>query len=343
MKIIFILDSLNNGAGIEKISVSLINNLVRDNYDITIFLLTVDRTSFFDLDEHISIETFDSISFNSLLQIRKRLKQINPNYIVGVSISCGLWACLTSIFTKSKVITWEHFHRRAGSKIGYYLRLITAICSYKQVVLTELDKKNYPKYISPKIIAIPNYTEPYDLSQQVQKKNMVLSIGRLQKNKRFDLLLNIWERVCKNNPQWELNIIGTGKEEYALKELSNALNLNNIKFITPQRDISKFYQEAAFLVTTSDFEGFGLTLIEAKSYHLPIIAFDVNYGPKVIVRNQIDGFLIPWNDLDSYADKMKHLMQNTSMRQQMGESGYQDYTKRFSKERICSMWKNILR
>lgn len=345
MKVVFIADSLNNGAGTERISVSLMNSLTENGYEVTVFLLSENKKSFFSLNEQISVRTFGTASFSCILRIRKELKRISPQYVVGISMSCGLLACMASAFTKSKTITWEHFHRRAGSRLGYYLRLITALCSYRQVVLTELDKKNYPRWVYRKIMVIPNYTDLFPASLDLEKnEKIVLSVGRLQRNKRYDLLLEIWKDVSEDFPQWRLVIVGTGPEEKRLRELSDALGLSHtVDFQRPTPNIEKFYQKASLLVTASDFEGFGLTLIEAKSFCLPVIAFDVDYGPKVIIRDGKDGYLVPWNDLSSYGEQMKRLMSDAQKRWDMGRSGYKDYEERFSKEKVLSIWKNILK
>lgn len=347
MRIVFIADSLNNGAGIERISVSLMNSLSDSGYDVTVILLSDNKDSFFALNPQISVYSFGPISFPCIYYIRKKVQQMQAQYVIGISMSCGLLACAISAFTKGKAITWEHFHRRAGSKLGYYLRFMAALCSYRQIVLTDLDKQNYPLWLHYKISVIPNYTDIcINLLQNkdTTDENIVLSIGRLQYNKRFDILLSIWKNVSKDFPQWRLIIVGTGPEEKRLKDLSKALGLtHNVTFHHPTPDIGKLYQGASMLVTTSDFEGFGLTLIEAKSFCLPVVAFEVDYGPKVIIRDGIDGYLIPWNDRLSYTEKMKYLMSDTYKRHEMGRAGHEDYKKRFSKESVLATWKNILK
>ncbi|MBX1467318.1 glycosyltransferase, partial [Campylobacter jejuni] len=95
-------------------------------------------------------------------------------------------------------------------------------------------------------------------------------------------------------------------------------------------------------VMASHFEGFGMVLAESASYTIPSIAFDINTGPSDIIDNKKSGFLIEDGNLQEFANKLKILMQDESLREKFGKNAKKKIQKEFSKEIIIQKWIKLI-
>lgn len=106
----------------------------------------------------------------------------------------------------------------------------------------------------------------------------------------------------------------------------------------PTVDVLKEYNASSVFVLPSRYEGFGLVLIEAMACGIPVVSFNCENGPRSIISDGIDGFLIPPFDVDAFAEKMILLMNDDNLRKKMGENA-QKSTSRYDIERVGHQWK----
>ena len=148
----------------------------------------------------------------------------------------------------------------------------------------------------------------------------------------------------KDLESWELIIVGDGamKEQIQAKILEK--NLQDTITLKPfTKDIEKEYLNASIYAMSSHFEGFPMVLIEANSYALCPIAFNVATGPSDIIKSDTSGYLIEDNDLQDYADKLIDLMSDKQKRESMGLQAKQSVKEKFSKEAIMPLWEKVFR
>lgn len=344
--IVFFIDSLSKGAGTERITVDVANALVRRGFVVSFVLLNESTDSFFTLNSRIQIYSLHS-SFSqrgrSIVALRQFLKVHKPDYLVNVAFQMAIisiWAC---IGLKCKIVTWDHFFLKAGSVWGYLMRLVSAIFSYRQVVLTKTDRLNYPVILRRKILCIPNFTHLN--STKIHSKltsKVVLSVGRLDACKGFDLLIEAWKTVIAVHPDWALKIVGDGDDREELNALISASNLSeSVSILFPTKDILSLYLNSSLYVLSSRFEPFGLVLIEAKSCGLPIVAFDCPYGPRNIVKDGMDGLLVKSEDVKALSDGISYLLSNEKLRKKMASSAVIDFETNWSEEVVLTMWRKL--
>ncbi len=188
----------------------------------------------------------------------------------------------------------------------------------KFVVLTNEDRGYWGEL--PNICVIPNaamfVAERYaDVSAK-----RVIAVGRLDYQKGFDRLINAWEIVHKSGKynDWRLDIFGQGEWKDMLQGMINEKGLTNSVFINkPTKKIGKEYAESSLLVMTSNYEGFGMVLVEAMSCGLPVVSFDCKCGPKDIIREWENGLIIHNGDIKALADGIMKLMEDTENRKRM--------------------------
>lgn len=348
MKLFFLIECLNKSAGTERIATDVVNGIYEfTGWDITIVVLEKDINPYFALNDGIKVLSLESKLSKPLEAIRRLRKLIidqRPDYILNVAVTMSRLSLLASAFTGTKVITWEHFNLFAGSKTGYLWRLVSALMSYKTVVLTDRDRFSYPAIIRNKIMTIYNF--PTNMGESISQLDsyIAISVGRLDNQKGFDILLNVWKKVTEKNNKWKLQIVGSGSKEANLKEQARELGIENyVEFVPATPEVAKYYRGASMYIMTSRFEGLPLVLIEAKQTGLPCVSFDCPNGPDEVIRNDVDGKLIPMHDENKMASTILELMDDRNRIKAYGREAIVDVKKRFSKETIIEEWVKFLK
>lgn len=191
---------------------------------------------------------------------------------------------------------------------------------------------------------IPNFTDinPFQKNSSLSDK-VVLACGRLEEEvKRFDLLLQIWSIVHVKMPEWILRIVGDGDSSLLHKKAEELKINNSIRFVGRCNDMSVEYLRSSLFTLTSKYESFSLVIIEAKSFGIPVVSFDCPFGPREIVRNEIDGLLIENDSAEAFSKAMIRLMKDKELRQNMGRCATLDYLNRWNVNKIIDKWLMIL-
>ena len=207
------------------------------------------------------------------------------------------------------------------------------------VVLTEEDKQAWPELKN--VIVIPDPLSFIPTQQSPLTEKRVIAVGRYVYQKGFDLLLRAWARIEKQYPDWQLAIFGDGNRtpyEKLVKELG--VDKTRCHLNGPTTNIQQEYVNSSLFVFSSRFEGFGMVLVEAMACGLPVISFACPCGPKDIIKDGEDGFLVDNGNVEALAANMFQLMGDESLRVSMSQAG-QDNSHRFSMEQITIRWRAI--
>ncbi|WP_155492733.1 glycosyltransferase, partial [Pluralibacter gergoviae] len=145
-----------------------------------------------------------------------------------------------------------------------------------------------------------------------------------------------------NYPHWELHILGDGEERLELQRKIEKLQLNDRVFLQGKvRNIEDYYIDADVCLMTSLYEGLPMALLEAKSYSLPVIAYDCPTGPKEIIENGNDGYVIDMHDSKEFLNKLTYIATN--------DQAYFEFTRntqktcaRFQSENIKNKWIKLI-
>jgi glycosyltransferase involved in cell wall biosynthesis len=209
----------------------------------------------------------------------------------------------------------------------------------KFVLLTEEDKNNWKQYHHT--ISIPNArTFKYANRAKLENKK-IIAIGRLTYQKGFDRLISTWNIIKEDIGDWELEIYGEGELRNSLQQQINELGVNNsIKLMGTSSQIKKIYENASLLVMSSRFEGFPMALVEGKSAGLPILSFDFPCGPKDIIQDKVDGYIVRNGDIQGLANRILQLIKDDKLRKKMGENAFIN-SDAFSEDKIMQRWINL--
>ena len=244
-------------------------------------------------------------------------------------------------------IGWEHNHYHGNMK--YASRIVNSVKKLDYFVLVSNDLKEfYSKELKDtncKCVYIPNTLDFIsDKVSSLKEKNMI-SVGRLSKEKGYLDLLEMSKTLFKDNKDWTLNIIGDGSEREILEKYIKDNNLSNNVKLLGRRDsnyINDLLSKSSIYLMTSYTESFGIVLIEAMNYGLPVIAFSDAEGAREIIKNNKNGYLINDRDKSKYIDKVNELINNYDLRVKLGTEGKKD-SKDYDPEIVYKKWIDLIK
>lgn len=377
MKLLYCIPALHNTGGMERVLTEKINYLINSRgYDI--YIVTTDHKKNqeirFSLDNRVKVIFLD-INFEGhydaqfirkfflhnrkLLIYKKKLKELITDLDIDICISlCGKEIeFLGKLPVNCKKVAEIHFstnyrkqfidarHKGLLWKLLGFIRTCQLQKSVKGldkfVVLTKEDKKRWEKYCSNvEHIYNPNPMKNCSIAKLQNKK--VISVGRLEPQKGYDMLIDAWKFISIKYPNWILEIYGDGELKKQLEEKIYNYNIeNNVYLCETTSDIESKYLESSLFVASSRYEGLPMVLIEAMSYGLPLVSFDCEYGPRELIDDTVNGFLVEPNNIDLLAEKICSLIENEELRKRMGINALEK-SKQFSIDKIMIQWINLI-
>ena len=370
MKIAFFSGDMERSGGTERVLSIVASGLAARGHEIIIFSLTGKGPSFYKLDERIKLYWVGSRGLEkdilpNLKKLTGLIKKEKPDFLVDVDIIlCFYSVLLKARFPKMHWISWEHFNYYTKFPKNHNLRkvarFIVSRFSECLVVLSDEDKGYYKSNMNLKcrIERIYNPT-PYEkmredgfmeiarncnLTEDKARKDekIALAVGRLTRIKGYDMLLKSWRPVEKKHPDWKLRFVGDGEERENLEAEAESLGLKNVEFAGMAEDVRDYYKTADFLVLSSRNEGFVMVLLEAMAYSLPAVAFACKAGVKEVIKDGVNGYLVPPNDMKGLAKGMDKIISDDENRRRMGKKA-EEMIQRFHREKILDEWEKLLK
>jgi GalNAc-alpha-(1->4)-GalNAc-alpha-(1->3)-diNAcBac-PP-undecaprenol alpha-1,4-N-acetyl-D-galactosaminyltransferase len=364
------------GGGAERCMVDLVTNLHDRNYEVTLMTLWPAIPDAYELPAYIPRiypeplafseepwyqEIIRTRSFKGMKMrwdrrlkmvsvLRTRLLETRPDVVISFMDVTNVLVIRALFFSKIPIIIAEHTDPRQHPLSLWWKmwRNLTYPFSTRIVMLTEETrdwaKKQWP-FSHP--VALPNPILPPkpplpNKPEYYQKNKNIVALGRLAKVKRFDFLIAAFARVSDRFPDWQLTIFGEGELRSELAAQIKELNLEEQVHL-PGRipEPTRIMAHADFLVLSSYYEGFPNALLEGMSCGLPVVSVDCPSGPRAIIRDGVDGILVPFNDIQALSDAMSDLMENETKRKHFAQNA-PDVLDRFSVERIMGIWDDMI-
>jgi glycosyltransferase involved in cell wall biosynthesis len=170
---------------------------------------------------------------------------------------------------------------------------------------------------------------------------IIISIGRLEEPKDFSCILSAFQRI-NTRVKSDLLILGEGSQRKELEALATRLGIRDrISFLGFQDNPFKYIARSNIFAFSSVLEGCSNVLIEAMTLGVPIVSTATLYGPKELVDDGVEGYLVPVGDADELADKILTLLRDEKLRQKLGKAGAEKARQRFSLERGIKEYETI--
>lgn len=350
MNICFLEGDMSRRGGTERMTAMLANALSETHRVFVVSLKSDDNHVFFSLADSV-LHTVLSPAvgkpgiLSQVRQIHRLLLEHQIDCVINVDTGMSIYGIPAAWGTKAKVITWEHanYFNNWGSRIFPHIRRFAARHSDAMVVLTAQDQQNYETHISSKvpIYAIANPVQSHVVHYDTASRT-ILSAGALFPIKGYDRAIEVAKRILPSRPAWKWIICGEGPERERLECMIQDAGLEG-RVVLPGtvRDMESQYRSAAMVVMTSHMEGLPMVLLEAKSYGLPLVSFDIMTGPRDIIKDGVNGYLIPPGDVDVMAERLSMLMESGELRTNFSaasEIGMEN----FEWKRVLGQWETLV-
>ena len=373
MKIVYCLNSIRYLGGIPRVTITKANALadiqgndvyviVTDNKAGVQTQQLSDKVHLIDLDiNYFAGDTERSKLANYLIgqaqrrvhkkKLYKELCSIQPDVVISVGTSEKYM--LTSMKNRTwKIIREFHIETNYRKRLAVttFDKFVASVVDFydfnfkekkydKIVVLTQEDKDaNWKGWDN--VSVMPNPVSFHSESVSSLKQKEIISLGRLDYEKNYSSLIKAFMLVNKRFPDWKLSIYGEGGEQRSLQQMIDQNDLATKVFLKgTTKDVPGVLLESSIFALSSIIEGFSLVLIEAMECGLPVVSYQCP-GPKNIISDGKDGFLVPVGDEQMMADRICQLIEDEELRQNMGVAA-KEKAKRYHRDEIAKQWMSL--
>lgn len=380
IKLCFFEGDMSRTGGTEKITSQLINALSElGRYDISLLTLTQAGPHFaFDVPDTVHYQYLSDHWINPgpgylrlIPQVRKFVLEHHIDIMIDVDIVLDVLSVPALKKTSCRLISWEHFNLKYELEFPYRRFILDhfTVKADMNIVLTNQDKRFYQERFKDKVHVkcIYNFLMPEDTSgtkkdideisadpaagpSDIEKKlleipkaeHYILSAGRLIKRKGTDFIAEIAEKCLKGHPDWMWLIAGEGEEQdNILKDLKER-HIGQVVLLGRRNDVTSLMRYADIFALTARQEGLPMVLLEAMTADLPMVSFDIETGPSDIITDGVNGYLVKPFDTDEYADRLSRLMDDASLRKDLGQANEQIKVK-FDRSKIVTEWDEVFK
>lgn len=367
MKIAFYLYSLSSG-GAERVTATLANYWAAKDWAVTIITVADQEQDFYALDPRVkrivlnlavpSHNPVQALMYNlrRLWVLWRILRRDKPDVAVAMMATANAMLAVAGKLARVPTLGsertyppamplgrgWEAIRQRAYP-------LLSGLVAQTEESAVWL-RQHAP---ARQIAVIPNPVHypmaphaprvlPSEFSEFLRGRHLLLAVGRLGEEKRFDRLLTAFAALVERHPDWVLVILGQGGLHRALLEQAHVLDIaDRVALPGVVGNVGDWFAAADLYALTSRFEGFPNTLVEALAYGVPSVAVDCETGPREILRHDVDGLLVPQDAPDALAAALDRLMSDANLRTRFAARAV-EVRERFGVEKVARQWEVLM-
>ncbi|MFY7669875.1 glycosyltransferase [Tenacibaculum sp. MEBiC06402] len=304
--------------------------------------------------EEIKVSNFSYVNFSKVNKVVQFYKKHNINTVVMNSSEDMKLGGLAAKKAGVKRIIY-----RRGSAIPiknsfvnryFFQNVLTEVLANSEATKKTINAKNSDLFPEDKITVIPNAIDikkfdDLESKRSYEREDSEIILGNLgrmvfQKNQVF--LVDVAKELKKREVAFKILIGGNGKLEKELKDRVTQENLSSeIKFLGFIDNPKSFMCSIDVFLLPSKWEGFGYVLAEAMLCEKPCIAFEISSNSQ-IVENETNGFLVAFEDVNAFCDKIELFSNHREKILEMGKNGRKKIEKEFNSSLIQNRVKSYL-
>lgn len=333
-KVTFLISSLAGG-GAEGVCVNIANGLAELGWDINLVVLHLNNAVYKDrVSSKVKLDVIGvKHARHAGLPLLKYIRQQNPKTVLVFNYELAVMlVMLRSMFRfKTRIIARNisTLSQKRNQAQGFWRKYVVKplidgfYCKVDHVInqcqamredlialYPQLADKSSVIY-NPVAKHIDDYAKSHDLIQ-VENQDYLLCVGRLENEKAFHYAIEGFAGVANEFPKLRLKIVGQGSLEQDLKQCACDLGVaNRVDFEGFQKDMIPYYLHAKATVLTSLYEGFPNVLVESITLGTPVIAFNCPSGPREIIEDRVNGYLVEYQDVEDFKYKLAKLINSS--------------------------------
>ncbi|MCL5105318.1 MAG: glycosyltransferase [Armatimonadetes bacterium] len=362
MRVLFVISSLSAG-GAERVMSRMATHWAEKGWEVVLLTHLGRDRDFYPLHPRVNrialnlatsgrrLDTMLCLA-RTLAAVRRQMIVLRPDVVVSFTHKVNILTLISAIGTGIPVVVSERVdptHMPLRTPLGRAWSALRRL-TYRRaaaLVMQTANLRTWAESLVPaaKVWVIGNpVAVPDDGLADVGipdwSGNTILAAGRLTFQKGFDLLLPAFA-AC-DRPDWRLIIAGRGEKRHELEKLALRLGISDrVVFAGLVADLASLMRKADIFVMSSRLEGFSNVLCEAMACGLPVISFDCPSGPREIVRDGVDGIIVPPEDVNALSSAMSQLISDESERRRMGGRAV-EITERYGVDRVMASWEKLL-
>lgn len=357
VKLLFVVGDISAFGGTERVTTEMAAAFAEAGHEVSILSLFGPAEPWFDMPDAVEVKSAGlepasgsmrrAAAISRCLKAEAHMSGADAMILVDtiLFVFCLPWVWRSPV----KVICWEHFNLTTshGTRMRDLARLGASRLSDKVVVLTERDAEAWrEKYrITDRVQAIWNPVPRFPKGEPVGISTpngplVALAVGRMTRQKGFDLLLRAWAQLGQARDGWVLRIVGDGEERTVLISLAEELAIEDaVVFVGQMRDVACEYRNASLYVMSSRWEGLPMTLLEAQHFGLPSVSTDCPTGPHEVLSGG-SGRLVESEDPKALADGLAELLLQPEKRAEMAAAA-RETAQRYEPAGVRREWERL--
>lgn len=368
MNLLFFLNSLSSG-GAERVTATLANHWAAKGWKVTLVTITDAQGDFYTLDPGVGRIALDMAeesrgavqaignNLRRLGALYRILRRARPDIAIAMmptaNVTLALAGRLAGVPTIGSERTyppamplgrfWEAARRRTYPLLSCLVAQTADSAAWLRAHAPARRISVIPNPVRYPLPSGPPHLEPKSVLAGLDGDRRLLAVGRLGEEKRFDRLLSAFAELAPRHADWSLVVLGEGNERAALTAQAARLGIEGrVVFPVAVGNVGDWFATADAYVMTSRFEGFPNTLLEALACGVPSVAVDCMTGPRELIETEVNGLLVPQDDMAALIAGLDRLMSDPDLRVRLAARAV-EARETYAVERIAQRWEEIFR
>lgn len=346
-KILFLVGGLGNG-GAERVALMLADAFLVKGYTVNIFYFREDKKIYGTKCSTKLIKKSNPVSTE--IYLRRCINEISPDIIIAFEYHTAVKCVIAARFQKCtyKLIASERNDPYKLKNNNLFIWDILRRYAYGKcdwlVCQTQDAKAYFPAKIQKKAVVILNPVHEQLPEWRLEKSEpSMITFCRLDKQKNIPLLLEAFEQVLEDYPQYKLYIYGNGNMENDIRHEIIEKRLQQKVILQPfNKDIHNIAVKSRLFVLPSDYEGMSNSMLEAMAMGMPVVCTDCPIGgARMVIKDHVNGILVPVRSSRCLAKSMKEIISNDVLAVKLGKNA-RIISQALSMDVILQKWITLL-